>query len=179
MTTAGGLVRSPSSRRSTGRPSRTATPSARFHTTEGWKNGRDTNFDYGAIQVDDAQFGEAPGWFAFGSLTDDDLRTNVANIAGYPADRDNASRLYFHSRQVMNVGATKLFYDIDTYGGQSGSPIFFRIGADRVAVGVHTTGSSTSNSGTRITTLVAQNMKDWRDSKVSPPLRKAAGGSTP
>jgi len=150
----------------------------RFHSTEGWTQRRDTNCDYGALQLNDpdAHFGDLPGWFAFGALDDANLKTNLANIAGYPADLDRASRLYFHSRLVTSVSASKLFYDIDTYGGQSGSPIFFTIGDERVAVGVHTTGSSTSNSGTRITDEVAQNMRLWRTATSAPTL-KAVGGT--
>ena len=135
----------------------------RFRATQGWIESRDTNADYGVIQLDDDSAGSAAGWFAFAAYEDTQLLANDANIAGYPYDLDRATRQYFHARRVTSASPFKLFYDIDTYGGQSGSPVWFDIEGKRVAIGVHTTGSSTSNSGTRITAEVFRNMELWRD----------------
>ncbi len=139
----------------------------RFRATEGWTTKQDTNFDYGAILLDQP-IGRDAGWFSFAALDDNDLETNDANIAGYPYDRDHATRQYFHARRISSLSPQKLFYAIDTFGGQSGSPIWFNLeSGQRIAVGVHTTGSSTSNSGTRITRDIYTNMKNWAE--VAPP----------
>ncbi|HVR37913.1 MAG TPA: trypsin-like peptidase domain-containing protein [Thermoanaerobaculia bacterium] len=134
----------------------------RFRAPQGWIDNADTNVDYGAIQLD-TPLGRRTGFFAFGALSDAQLRETDANISGYPGDRDQASRQYFHARTIQQTNPTRLFYDIDTFGGQSGSPIFLNVSGRRVAVGIHTTGGSRSNSGTRITADVFNNMNTWRN----------------
>jgi glutamyl endopeptidase len=53
-------------------------------------------------------------------------------------------------------------YDIDTFGGQSGSPIWQETQETGVvAVGIHTTGGVSSNSGTRISSDVMENLVNW------------------
>jgi glutamyl endopeptidase len=142
------------------RPFRSAV-GRRFRAPEGWIRSADTNVDYGAIVLDEP-LGRRTGFFSFGALSDAQLRSTDANISGYPADRDQASRQYFHARTIAAVNPRRLFYDIDTFGGQSGSPIFLNVDGRRIAVGVHTTGGSRSNSGTRITREVFDNMNLWR-----------------
>jgi V8-like Glu-specific endopeptidase len=132
-----------------------------FRATDGWVQDRDTGCDYGAIQLAGSGMGTQAGWFDVGAANDDKLAAAIANISGYPYDLDRATRQYFHARKIMSVGARRLFYDIDTFGGQSGSPIFINDDGRRIVVGVHTTGSGTSNSGTRITPDVLQNIVAW------------------
>jgi glutamyl endopeptidase len=150
----------------------------RYRATKGWVETRDTNVDYGAIQLDDP-VGSAAGWFSFAAYEDEMLQANDASIAGYPYDLDHATRMYFHTRRVTSLSPQKMFYDIDTYGGQSGSPIWFVQGAQRIAVGIHTTGSSTSNSGTRITPEVFQNMVSWRSEVAGGVGTSAAAAGVP
>lgn len=135
----------------------------RFRATDGWTKGVSQDFDYGVILLDDGTPGDRTGWFEVNALEDTGLE-GEANISGYPADRDNANYQYFHARPVKRVTQTRLQYDIDTFGGQSGSPIWIDSERDGViAVGVHTTGGATGNSGTRINTDVIGNLIQWRD----------------
>jgi glutamyl endopeptidase len=137
----------------------------RFRATKRWTELKDTNQDYGVIQLEEP-LGTQTGWFGFASFSDADLTSNVANISGYPFDRDRAMRQYFHARTISSLSPQKLFYEIDTFGGQSGSPIWFNLpNGERIAVGVHTTGSSTSNSGTRISEPVFRNLTSWAAEK--------------
>jgi glutamyl endopeptidase len=63
---------------------------------------------------------------------------------------------------MAGVTDTRLIYDIDTFGGQSGSPIWQQTAeAGLIAVGIHTTGGVSSNSGTRITADVLGNLVKW------------------
>jgi glutamyl endopeptidase len=92
----------------------------------------------------------------------------TSRISGYPADRDRAAFQYYHERPVLNVTPTRLNYDIDTFGGQSGSPIWRQIqGSPAVAIGIHTTGGLTSNSGTRISEAVLGNLIRWSEESSS------------
>ena len=100
---------------------------------------------------------------AIGALSSAELRSMDANLSGYPADRDDASRQYYHARRILKATRTRLVYDIDTYGGQSGSPVWLDLGArGRVAVGIHTNGASGGNSATRINDEVFRNLRTWK-----------------
>jgi glutamyl endopeptidase len=136
--------------------------SQRLRTVDGWVEARAAGSDYGAILLDEP-IGEELGWFGVGALSDEQLLRAWANISGYPLDRDSARYQYFHARVLVQVNPSRLFYDIDTFGGQSGSPIWFT-GTDgrRIAIGIHTTGGSRENAGTRITGDVLANLREWR-----------------
>lgn len=138
-----------------------STRANRFHAVDGWVKNLDSDFDYAAIMLDES-LGNKTGWYAFAALDQTALSSADANISGYPADKERASRQYFHARKIVRASQRKLFYEIDTYGGQSGSAIWLQINGKRVVVGVHTTGSSTSNSGTLINQEVFNNMRLWK-----------------
>jgi glutamyl endopeptidase len=135
--------------------------STRFNAIDRWTADRNSDFDFGAIVLDEP-IGDEVGWFAFAALDETRLRSTLANISGYPLDRDSATRQYFHARQIVRVSSRRISYDIDTYGGQSGSPVWLQINNQRVAVGVHTNGSSTANSGTLINHELFECMKRWK-----------------
>jgi glutamyl endopeptidase len=135
----------------------------RFRAAKGWTELVSQDFDYGVILLDSEETGKRVGWFEVDVFGDAQL-SGDANISGYPADRDNANFQYFHARPLKRITETRLVYEIDTFGGQSGSPIWLDIqGEGVVAVGVHTTGGATGNSGTRISEDVIQNLIAWRD----------------
>jgi V8-like Glu-specific endopeptidase len=137
--------------------------SNQFRAVDGWVNDKRQSSDYGVIQLTDDTLGRKLGWFEVVAETDDNLRQTIGNISGYPADLDQASRQYFHARRLVDVSSQLLNYDIDTFGGQSGSPIFHDTGSEIFAVGVHTTGSAVGNSGTRITEEVLDNLATWAE----------------
>jgi glutamyl endopeptidase len=136
--------------------------STRLRAVDGWIRTKRPDCDYGVILLDD-DAGNRLGWWNVRSERDELLTKTEANICGYPQDRDQATRQYFHARKLGDVSPGLLYYRIDTFGGQSGSPIWQNTGTERIAVGVHTAGGVTSNSGTRITTVVLDNLKQWRD----------------
>jgi V8-like Glu-specific endopeptidase len=136
--------------------------SLRFASVDGWVERRQRDFDYGVIFLDDSSVGNQLGNFAVSALDAAELRGSDGQISGYPADRDNAAFQYFHARPMIDVTDTRLVYDIDTFGGQSGSPIWQETEESGVvAVGIHTTGSVSSNSGTRISADVLDNLVSW------------------
>ena len=134
--------------------------STNFRSVNGWINNGDENFDYGAIIIP-TQLGNTVGSFGFGVYTDADLTSAIGNISGYPGDKPGGTQWY-DSRKIASVNATKVFYDIDTAGGQSGSAVYRIIGTNRFAVAVHAYGGATTNSGTRINNNVYNNMVAWK-----------------
>jgi V8-like Glu-specific endopeptidase len=129
---------------------------------DGWVKKRSSDFDYGVIFLPDGNTGSQVGNFEVQSLQPAELKRADAQISGYPADRDSAKFQYFHMRPLIDVTETRLVYDIDTYGGQSGSPVWQETQEEGViAVGIHTTGGTTSNSATRITDDVIDTLIKW------------------
>jgi V8-like Glu-specific endopeptidase len=134
--------------------------SSSFRSVLGWTNNGDENYDYGAIIIP-TELGNTVGWFGFGVWSDADLKASVANISGYPGDKPAGTQWYDH-RQIASVNSRKVFYDIDTAGGQSGSAVYRIINGGRYGVAVHAYGGATTNSGTRIATPVFNNMVAWK-----------------
>jgi glutamyl endopeptidase len=134
--------------------------STQFKSVAGWTNNGDQKQDYAAIIIP-TPLGNTVGTFGFGVYSDADLLTATANISGYPGDKP-AGTQWFHARKVTSVGPQKVFYDIDTMGGQSGAPVWRVIGGQRFAIAVHAYGGATANSGTRITAGVNANLVAWK-----------------
>jgi glutamyl endopeptidase len=134
----------------------------RFAAVDGWTKQSLRDFDYAAIFLDDDTAGELVGNFEVQAFNDAELNNVTAKISGYPADRERAEFQYFHERPLQRVTSTRLFYDVDTFGGQSGSPIWEdTVEHGIVAIGIHTTGGVSSNSGTRINEDVLDNLLLW------------------
>lgn len=131
-----------------------------FHSVKGWTEDGHPDFDYGAIQIP-SNLGAEVGSLGFGVLTDTELRTTYGNLAGYPGDKPNGTQWYHHN-QVASFTPRKVYYDIDTVGGQSGSAVY-KIGpdGDRTAFAIHAYGGATENSGARITRPVYDNFRNW------------------
>jgi V8-like Glu-specific endopeptidase len=134
--------------------------STNFRSVVGWTNNGDWNYDYGAIILP-TQLGSTVGWFGFGVYSDADLLQTTGNISGYPGDKPTGTQWY-DARRVASVTNLKVFYDIDTAGGQSGSAVYRITNGGRYAIAVHAYGGATTNSGTRITTPVYNNMVTWK-----------------
>ncbi|MFY9621494.1 MAG: trypsin-like peptidase domain-containing protein [Pyrinomonadaceae bacterium] len=136
--------------------------STRFWAVDGWTVESSRDFDYGVITLDNGAVGVQIGNFEVRSFADPEFANVVLKISGYPADREQANFQYFHERPIQRVTTTRLFYDVDTFGGQSGSPIWQDTEENGVvAVGIHTNGGVTSNSGTRISDDVIDNFISW------------------
>jgi len=131
-----------------------------FHSVSGWTRRADPTYDYGAIILP-TPLGEQTGWLGFGVFTDDTLTSSIGNITGYPGDKPDGTQWYDH-RRIAAVDNRKVYYDIDTAGGQSGSAVYRIENGKRFAVAIHAYGGATVNSGTRINTPVMNNIKKWR-----------------
>lgn len=137
-----------------------STVSKNFKAVSAWTTNGNPNHDYGAIILN-TPLGDSVGTFGFGVYTDADLLQTMANISGYPGDKPSGTHWY-HARKVTAVNPLKVFYDIDTAGGQSGAPVWRVIDDKRFAIAVHAYGGSTANSGTRITAAVHANLVAWK-----------------
>ncbi|WP_328868744.1 endopeptidase [Streptomyces sp. NBC_00287] len=134
--------------------------STNFRSVTGWTGSGDENYDYGAITIP-TELGSTTGWFGFGAWPDADLLKTTGNISGYPGDKPPGTQWY-DARAISSVNALKVYYDIDTAGGQSGSAVCRIVDGNRYGIAVHAYGGATVNSGTRITRPVYDNLVAWR-----------------
>jgi glutamyl endopeptidase len=134
--------------------------STSFRSVTGWTEHGDENYDYGAIIIP-TDLGNTVGWFGFGAWPDGDLLGCTGNIAGYPGDKPSGT-LWYDCRRIASVNSRKVYYDIDTYGGQSGSAVYRIINGGRFGIAIHAYGGAVNNSGTRIVTPVYNNMVAWK-----------------
>lgn len=134
--------------------------SSNFRSVTGWTNSGSENYDYGAIILP-GDLGNTTGWFGFGNYNDATLQAATANISGYPGDKPGGTQ-WFDARRVASVNPQKVYYDIDTAGGQSGAPVWRIVSGARMAIAIHAYGGATTNSGTRINAAVYANLVAWK-----------------
>lgn len=116
--------------------------STTIHTNTAWISSGDSNYDYAVVEVG-SQIGKSTGLFGF--TTSSSTGTSVI-VNGYAGGKQQQQWLM--SGKITATTTNKVAYAIDTNDGQSGSPIYNN---SYEAVGIHTGGNSTNNSGTRIT----------------------------
>jgi len=131
-----------------------------FRSVNGWTNNTDPHYDYGCIILHDP-LGNVVGYFGFASLTDASVTNLLVNNSGYPRDKSFGTQ-WFNAGWVSSVTARKIYYMLDTYDGQSGSPVWRYLNGQRPAVGVHAYGGC-PNSATRSVTEVYNNMLVWQN----------------
>jgi len=73
--------------------------STRFFSVQGWGDSGDENYDYGAIILSEP-FPKDPGTIGFAVYTDEQLANMVANVAGYPADKEPDGSLWYDKKKL-------------------------------------------------------------------------------
>ena len=132
-------------------------------------------------------WGHDPAQAQLRVLARDDLIDKRVTVSGYPGDRCNTDRIDGTARQKQN-GMRKcmkdspsrwastlwradgtarvppaqpfVFYDADTYKGQSGGPVALGDGGVHVCVGIHVNGTTQSNWGVWLTPAILGDMRD-------------------
>lgn len=140
-------------------------------TNSTWNSsGAETN-DYGAITLS-CNIGTTVGYF--GWTTGNQAIGNEVDTQGYPGDKPSGTQwdadncttstvsTSFVQCTIQATSSTQLFYKNDTFGGQSGSPLFTVTSSGcTCAIGIHAYGlhgsspHSTNNHGTRVNSTVA------------------------
>ena len=142
----------------------------RFDALSQWIDSADRDYDIGCIHLSD-NLGAQLGWFAIGAFPDETLTQSLVNISGYPADRGHGEDQYFHANRILRAEPKRLFYDVDTFGGQSGSPAWIYENGSNVpiVVGVHAYGVGgtppefdiEANSAPRIRSELLPKIRQW------------------
>jgi glutamyl endopeptidase len=152
-----------------------AEASAAFSTTDLWQKDQNPDFDYGVIHLN-SDLGTETGSFGIAVLPDAELQNRLVNVSGYPVDPGNGQFQYFHSSRVRATTERRLLYDVDTVGGQSGSPVWAYLdgSTDPVVVAIHAYGIGgvpaglfvAANSGPRIIPEVLDVIRGWAGADV-------------
>lgn len=111
------------------------------------------------------------GWFAIDALGDGELARRKVNVSGYPGKPGFGKEQWFHSNGVLHTTQRRIFYDVDTSGGQSGAPVWiYPDDSDTplvVAIYAYGVGGTPANlqieanSAPRVTTDVLALIKGW------------------
>ncbi|MEY8599962.1 trypsin-like serine peptidase [Staphylococcus shinii] len=118
-----------------------------------WINSQSSQHDLAVIKLK-TSLGEQTGSLG---ITDKMKLNEVIQTAGYPADKGGWT-LYKGSGLLKKVTDFNIYYDIDTYGGQSGSPVW---NAENKIIGVHAYGSTPLNFATKINDTNLKLIKNW------------------
>lgn len=140
----------------------------RLFSVVGWTRDRSKDYDYGALQLHSA-LGDTVGWFGFRWQSGSTFSGSYT-ITGYPGDKTYGTMWKMTDNPgIRRVWTYRLFYQIDTYAGQSGSAVYhyYSSSCSTCSVAIHTYGVGGDpygqyNSGTRITQSVFNNLVSWK-----------------
>ena len=143
-------------------PYGTAT-SHRVFSVVGWTSSGDPAYDFGGIQTNETT-GNAVGYFGLTVLAGNTF-PGAYTVQGYPGDKP-AATMWRMSGAITNANINREWYNMDTFGGQSGSPLFRVASGKYYGYGIHTYGVSLppyfGNSATRITQTVFNTFAAWK-----------------
>ena len=107
----------------------------------GWTSSGLPEWDYAALVLPDDTMGNQVGWYSLDRSSPAEIETYLANLAGYPGDKPFGT-LWYDAKGVLDA-ADLVSYEIDTFGGQSGSAVY-RIGTlpRRYVFAIHAYGST-------------------------------------
>ena len=131
-----------------------------LYAPHGWRVEGKRSHDWAVMQLS-CNVGDTVGWFGMYSLPGvNRFAGTQARVQGYPADKVLGSQWQM-SGTIHHSTDRRVFYTIDTAGGQSGGPVYKRNRpgcGSACALAIHTyglyAGEPSYNSGTRITASV-------------------------
>ena len=114
-------------------------------------NAQPSIWDYGVVRLN-CTIGESAGLFGFREVTQID---RFLELAGYPSDKDGTGHeLWSGYGYVTGLEPRLIYYTNDTYGGQSGAPVWENGFPDcqfcSIAVHTRAKGDGISNTGSRV-----------------------------
>lgn len=125
--------------------------------------------DWGYIKLD-SNVGNTCGWFGIGYTTNAKLKSASFVICGYPGDKVSYNKkstmhgqnvqMWKDSGKLRKVYKGYITYTMDTYGGQSGSPVYNS--STQIVYGIHhgEAVSGSTNGAARITKGIFTHLKN-------------------
>ncbi|MDI1464446.1 trypsin-like serine protease [Catellatospora sp. KI3] len=135
-------------------------------TTSDWISTGSPDHDYGLIKLT-CDIGNTVGWFGWWYNTGETLTGQYFYVEGYPGDKPYAT-MWWDSDPISSQSATRVWYQIDTFNGQSGAPLYHYnsvtpgLCSGWCIGGIHTNGAvNNQNSGTRFNPTVMSFINYW------------------
>ncbi|HPJ83463.1 MAG TPA: CARDB domain-containing protein, partial [Methanothrix sp.] len=138
-----------------------------------WTQNKDQRHDWAVITLD-RNLGDFTGWMGRQTASSlDTIYTGTLNTAGYPGDKGGIT-MWFDADNGRTADEHNHWYYMDTYGGQSGSPVWRFVDPNRYILTVHAYGDqgSGSNKGTRLNQDKYDRIITWCN-EDTPPTDKA------
>lgn len=129
-----------------------------------WINTQNRNYDM-ALLILDKPLGKKIGKL---KIVDKSALNELNTTSGYPAKKNKNIRIgnqYFTSGKIVYITQNKLYYNLDTEGGQSGSPIF---NTNNDVIAIHAAGFLNNsdykfNIGVRLSSDKIKKIKQWNE----------------
>ena len=141
-----------------------------FYCPDGWQSDGDVRLDYGAVLLSQG-VGSQVGTYGYATYSADDLRSTVANLAGYPEYKPDGTPAqgtqWYDAASIVNVDDSFVYYQMETQPGESGSCVYRNIGDQRYAMAIHTAAQGSAGGpddldrGLRIIEPVFENLQQW------------------
>lgn len=137
-------------------------------TTSNWINGNPSDYDFGLVKLT-CDIGYSTGWFGWWYNTGENLVNQYFYVEGYPGDKPYGT-MWWDGDYATSQTANKLWYMVDTYAGESGSPVYHYnsvtpgLCGGWCVTGIHTNGVAgvnPANSGTRFRPDVMSFINYW------------------
>ncbi|PCF49386.1 trypsin-like serine peptidase [Staphylococcus delphini] len=138
--------------------------SEKMWTFNKWIQNTDPNYDLAVIKLD-SKLGKKTGTLG---ITSKIKKDEWLEVYGYPADKPDFMQ-YKATGTLKKITDYILYYDMDTFNGQSGSSV--RNHKNQV-VAVHTFGDVEYNGGVRLNALKIDYIKHWMNTPVAHPYSK-------
>ena len=134
----------------------------KLYSVSGWTDDGDSEFDYGAIKLNGSP-GDYTGWLGYRTTNVESPKGLLAVVPGYPCDKVGNEKytMWTDYGPIEGTSPRMLTYRMDTYGCQSGAPVYHDYSRTGVTIiATHTVGSNSWNSGNRVTDDVFNNLKN-------------------
>lgn len=131
----------------------------------------DENYDFSVINLKE-DIGNELGWASIKVSDDQELENRTVNISGYPGTKGFFNNLlsrpsyemYTMEGPIVSAKKHKIYYHLDTSGGQSGSGVWVLNNEILECVAIHTTGKSPREEGNGAVRINEENFNiitDW------------------
>lgn len=154
------------------------------YTFKQWKDKGDKDYDL-ALLLLDSSIGRIIGWSGIGCSMNEEALGMPVTITGYPADK-GFTKMMTMTHNIKTTKHERFYYDIDTYGGQSGGGIWVNTGGfsgiNPYVVGIHTCGEESpgeGNSGVRLSTNKFMQIVNWIDNSFIASVEDSVPPSSP
>jgi V8-like Glu-specific endopeptidase len=136
----------------------------------GWTDHQMIEHDWAVVTLD-RRIGMHVGWM--GRLTSADMSwyEGFFHCAGYPGDLCSGQCMYYDADYGCQADEHRHWYEMDTYHGQSGMPVYNLDGTSRYINTIHAYGEwdvTGCNSGTRLNQEKFDRIFTWTDADTPP-----------